>query len=356
MPIEITVAEAGSNILAHVAEKRLVRANGTGEWHPRQTWLDPVTLLEAIHQDIKGNLDCPVSLMPQWPMACISKLFSGIGKEDIYPIAERYGKLLAADMMAKADDTLRDRWLVFVVKEALASARQIAITNKPSFPWEIPACAEEYSAGAAKAAAEAAAAAEAFPFVDTDRDVGKPWKAARAAEAAAEAAWQAARGWQTAALAISGREQAAAEAAGEEALDAYFETVNHPAHLARMGAIFVTADLALARGDGRYARIMRSLGGTQLLILDDWGLDPLDAGPGPGRQMARGDWRPDLCRRHPRSPRPQRPPHRSRRRQPATDPTETGHKGLTHSSLLAKNQPASRTPQAGDIMSEQRAT
>ena len=38
------------------------------------------------------------------------------------------------------------------------------------------------------------------------------------------------------------------------------------------------ADLALARGDGRYARIMRSLGGAQLLILDDWGLDPLDAG------------------------------------------------------------------------------
>src|ERR1041384_3659585 len=39
------------------------------------------------------------------------------------------------------------------------------------------------------------------------------------------------------------------------------------------------ADLALARGDGRYARIMRNLTGAQLLILDDWGLDPLDAGP-----------------------------------------------------------------------------
>jgi DNA replication protein DnaC len=38
------------------------------------------------------------------------------------------------------------------------------------------------------------------------------------------------------------------------------------------------ADLALARGDGRHARIMRSLNGPQLLILDDWGLDPLDAG------------------------------------------------------------------------------
>jgi DNA replication protein DnaC len=38
------------------------------------------------------------------------------------------------------------------------------------------------------------------------------------------------------------------------------------------------ADLALARGDGRHARIMRSLNGAHLLILDDWGLDPLDGG------------------------------------------------------------------------------
>jgi transposase/DNA replication protein DnaC len=37
------------------------------------------------------------------------------------------------------------------------------------------------------------------------------------------------------------------------------------------------ADLSLARGDGRYARIQRSLGGVHLLILDDWGLEPLDA-------------------------------------------------------------------------------
>jgi len=37
------------------------------------------------------------------------------------------------------------------------------------------------------------------------------------------------------------------------------------------------ADLALARGDGRYPRLMRALGGVKLLILDDWGLEP----PGP---------------------------------------------------------------------------
>ena len=36
-------------------------------------------------------------------------------------------------------------------------------------------------------------------------------------------------------------------------------------------------DLARARGDGRYARLVRVLGNVQLLILDDWGLQPLDA-------------------------------------------------------------------------------
>ncbi|MFH0303451.1 IS21-like element helper ATPase IstB, partial [Bradyrhizobium sp. 31Argb] len=33
--------------------------------------------------------------------------------------------------------------------------------------------------------------------------------------------------------------------------------------------------LALARGDGRYARLLKTLGRVQLLILDDWGLSVL---------------------------------------------------------------------------------
>ena len=36
-------------------------------------------------------------------------------------------------------------------------------------------------------------------------------------------------------------------------------------------------ELALARGDGRHRRLLRSIGRVDLLILDDWGLDPLDA-------------------------------------------------------------------------------
>jgi IstB-like ATP binding protein len=34
-------------------------------------------------------------------------------------------------------------------------------------------------------------------------------------------------------------------------------------------------DLALARSDGRYPRLIRALGDVKLLILDDWGLEPL---------------------------------------------------------------------------------
>jgi DNA replication protein DnaC len=48
---------------------------------------------------------------------------------------------------------------------------------------------------------------------------------------------------------------------------------NHSVLYQRVPRLF--ADLALAHGDGRYARLMRALGGVKLLILDDWGREPL---------------------------------------------------------------------------------
>src|ERR1700716_3995037 len=36
-------------------------------------------------------------------------------------------------------------------------------------------------------------------------------------------------------------------------------------------------ELPRARGDGRHPRLLRTLGRADLLILDDWGLEPLDA-------------------------------------------------------------------------------
>src|SRR5258706_510515 len=38
--------------------------------------------------------------------------------------------------------------------------------------------------------------------------------------------------------------------------------------------------LALARGDGRYARLLKNLARVELLILDDWGLAPLTSQQG----------------------------------------------------------------------------
>jgi DNA replication protein DnaC len=56
---------------------------------------------------------------------------------------------------------------------------------------------------------------------------------------------------------------------------------NHSVLYQRVPRMF--ADLALARGDGRYGRLMRALGGVRLLIIDDWGLEPL--GPEQRRDM-----------------------------------------------------------------------
>ena len=50
---------------------------------------------------------------------------------------------------------------------------------------------------------------------------------------------------------------------------------NHSVLYHRIPKLF--EDLALARGDGRHPRLLRSLGRADLLILDDWGLEPLDA-------------------------------------------------------------------------------
>jgi DNA replication protein DnaC len=50
---------------------------------------------------------------------------------------------------------------------------------------------------------------------------------------------------------------------------------NRSALYQRIPKIF--SELALARGDGRYARVLKTLARVDLLILDDWGLEPLNA-------------------------------------------------------------------------------
>ena len=56
---------------------------------------------------------------------------------------------------------------------------------------------------------------------------------------------------------------------------------NHSVLYQRVPKLF--PDLALARGDGRYTRLMKRLGKVSLLILDDWGLEPF--GPDQRRDL-----------------------------------------------------------------------
>jgi DNA replication protein DnaC len=96
--------------------------------------------------------------------------------------------------------------------------------------------------------------------------------------------------------------------------------------------------LALARGDGRYGRLLKTIGRLQLLILDDWGLSVLNppvgatfwrslmiamVAPRPSlparspRTLARRYRRPHPRRRYPGSPRSQRSPPSTLRRKHA---------------------------------------
>ena len=105
--------------------------------------------------------------------------------------------------------------------------------------------------------------------------------------------------------------------------------------------------LALARGDGRHARLLKSLARVELLILDDWGLATLTSEQGrdileivddrhgrastivtsqlPVDQLARGHRRPDGRRRRPRPSRARLAPPYPQGREPAQGRCETRH-------------------------------
>ena len=101
-------------------------------------------------------------------------------------------------------------------------------------------------------------------------------------------------------------------------------------------------ELATARGEGRLPRLLTTLERTRLLIIDDWGPEPLTAeqrrdlleivedryekgsllitSQVPVSPLARTGGRPDHRRRHPRPRRPPRPSHRAEGAEPAQAP------------------------------------
>ena len=120
-------------------------------------------------------------------------------------------------------------------------------------------------------------------------------------------------------------------------------------------------DLALARGDGRHPRLIKSLGRADLLILDDFGLEPLDAGARHdlleileeryGRrstivtsQLPLSAWHevigdPTLCRRHSRPPRAQCSSHRARPARACAALEANSENGLTRNPVTGEELP-----------------
>ena len=168
MTIEITAAEAGANILAHVEARTLMQ----GIWHDSHG-RGIACLLSAIHEDIGAAQDCPASLMPQWLAGCTPTLFDGIAQGDIYQIARRYGRLVANGAMGRANDAACTRWLAGVVELARAAAES-ASRDLACWPAVDAACHQTMAALLSKDNRRTTAA--------------KAWKSAEAAEREAAAA------------------------------------------------------------------------------------------------------------------------------------------------------------------------
>ena len=196
MTVDITSTEAGANILRHVSECTLKQ----GVWH--EEGKEIACLLGAIHSGINHPQDCPASVMPLWLAECTVTLFDGLAKSDIYPIAERYGKLVVTGAMARADDRVRRRWLIRVILDARASAAPVS--DKLAVWPQVVAAGDQVIAAlqgdgnltAAAAcvaawAAEAAAAAWAAEATTAAETAAAVWAAARAVAAVAAAAWAA---------------------------------------------------------------------------------------------------------------------------------------------------------------------
>ena len=116
----LTPAEAGANILRHVEARTLEQ----GAWHSGRV-LEIACLLGAIHEDIKKPGECPASVMPLWLAVATVTLFDGLAPDAIYPIAARYGALVASGAAARADEALLARWLCVVIRDACASAEPV---------------------------------------------------------------------------------------------------------------------------------------------------------------------------------------------------------------------------------------
>lgn len=178
MSLEISHEIASRNILTAVDAGALTQS----QWHGRgNDGRDIACLLGSIDPMVNSPKDCNGKLMPMWLAELTPVLFDSISKDEIYPIARRYGDLVGRWHVLTSDqwDTILMKFLVRTIDAAIDAARPV-MTGKLYWPQVESACEQ------CKAA-----------IIGKKRDVAA--EAARSALAAEGAVW-AAEGGATVAL------------------------------------------------------------------------------------------------------------------------------------------------------------
>ena len=206
--VEITHADASANILRFCAEKRLTQ----GQWHEKgKDGRDIACLLGSIDPSVKMPEDCNGDLMPLWLAQLTVVLFDHLSVDNIYPIALRYGELVARwHILTDTDwNSILIKFLVRCIDDAVEAARPVSV-GKPY--WDAIETVCEQSKVAIKSGDKTAAdAARAAACAVADATCAAACAAACATCAAARAAARAAA---CAARAAAGAPGAAIYAAG----------------------------------------------------------------------------------------------------------------------------------------------
>ena len=186
--VEITHADASANILRFCAEKRLTQ----GQWHEKgKDGRDIACLLGSIDPSVKMLEDCNGDLMPLWLARITVVLFDHLSVDNIYPIALRYGELVARwHILTDTDwNSILIKFLVRCIDDAVEAARPVSV-GKPY--WDAIETVCEQSKVAIKSGDKTAAdAADAAARAVADASVG-PAASAAASAAACAAAYAAA--------------------------------------------------------------------------------------------------------------------------------------------------------------------
>ena len=187
--VEITHADASANILRFCAEKRLTQ----GQWHEKaEDGRDIACLLGSIDPSVKMPEDCNGDLMPLWLAQLTVVLFDHLSVDNIYPIAHRYGELVARwHILTDTDwNSILIKFLVRRIDDAVEAARPVSV-GKPY--WDAIETVCEQSKVAIKSGDKTAAdAARDAASAVADADYAAASAAASAAACAAHAAASAA--------------------------------------------------------------------------------------------------------------------------------------------------------------------